>query len=128
MSETLILQIALVGNAIVVLGSIVVACKYYFATQELHQAIKYQDEQDGLKYGQSFQAQLWNERKIELEKSVEAYKVEHEKVTKELLELQERFKGLEQAYHEARYQLNPVLVKEAEGEEKPKRKGKQRAS
>lgn len=124
MNETLILQIALVGNAVVVFGSIVVAFKYYLATQELHQAIKYQDEQDGLKYGQSFQAQLWNERKIELEKSVEAYKAEHEKVTNELLELRERFKGLEQAYHEARQQLNPVLLKEAQEEEKPKRRGK----
>ena len=128
MNELFVYQIAVIANAVVVLASTLVAFKYYIATRELHQAIQKQSETDGLRYAQSFQTQLWQERKTEMEKELTAYKKAHEKVCRDLVEMQERFNGLEQAYHEARYQLNPVLIKEAEGEEKPKRKGKQRAS
>jgi|LauGreDrversion4_2_1035121.scaffolds.fasta_scaffold429222_1 hypothetical protein len=128
MNELFVYQIAVVANAVVVLASTLVAFKYYIASRELHQAIQKQSETDGLRYAQSFQTQLWQERKTEMEKELTAYKKAHEKVCRDLAEMQERFNGLEQAYHEARYQLNPVLLKEAQAEEKPKRKGKQRAS
>lgn len=124
MNELFVYQIAVVCNAVVIVASTLVAFKYYIASRELHQALRKQSEQDGLRYAQSFQTQLWQEKKTEMEKELTAYKKAHEKACRDLAEMQERFNGLEQAYHEARQQLNPVLLKEAQAEEKPKRKGK----
>jgi hypothetical protein len=125
MNEPYIYQIALIGNAIVTLGSMAVAFKYYFAVRELHLVIGRQDEVDGLRYAQNFQTQLWNEKKESLEKELAAYKEAHKKVSLELIDLTERFNGLEKAYHEAREDLRAsgVLMSQAQAEEnKRKRK------
>ena len=126
MNESLILQSALIGNILAVIGSLVVATKYYFASRELHQALHKQSEQDGLRYAQSFQTQLWQERKDTLERELAAYKKSHEQTYTQLVQLQERFSGLEQAYHEAREEVNASvnLVNQAQTEENKKRKGK----
>ena len=126
MNESLVLQSALIGNILAVIGSLVVATKYYFASRELHQALRKQSEQDGLRYAQSFQTQLWQERKDTLERELEAYKKAHEQTYTQLVQLQERFSGLEQAYHEAREEVNASvnLVNQAQTEEGKKRKGK----
>ncbi len=127
MNELFIYQIAVVANAVVTLGSMAVAFKYYLATRELHLALQKQSETDGLRYAQTFQTQLWNERKTELEKELSAFKKAHERVSLELLQTQERFNGMEQAYHEAREELRAsgVLMSQAPAEEnKAKRKRK----
>jgi hypothetical protein len=127
MNELFVYQIAVICNAVVVVASTLVAFKYYLATRELHQAIQKQSEADGLRYAQSFQTQLWQEKKTDLEKELSAYKRAHEKVSVELAQMQERFNGLEQAYHESRRELsaNGILISQAQAEEnKAKRKGK----
>jgi hypothetical protein len=125
------LELVLLANAFVIAGSLAVAFKYYFASRELHQAIQKQSEADGARYAQSFQAQLWQEKKTELEKELSAYRKAHERVSLELAEMSERFNGLEQAYHEAREQLSSsgVLMTQAEAEEgKVKRKRKPKSA
>lgn len=124
MNDVVILQAVLVANVLMMVGSVVVALKYYYASVELHKARKCQQEADNGRFAQDFQAQLWQEKRSGLEKELVAYKNAHEKACRDLVALQERFNGLEQAYHEARQQLNPVLLKEAQEEEKPKRRGK----
>jgi flagellar motility protein MotE (MotC chaperone) len=127
MNELFVYQIAVICNAVVVVASTLVAFKYYLATRELHQALHKQSEQDGQRYAQSFQAQLWQEKRLELEKELTAYKKAHEKACRDLIDLQERFNGLEQAYHESRKELsaNGILISQAQAEEnKAKRKGK----
>lgn len=127
MNELFVYQIAVVCNAVVVVASTLVAFKYYIASRELHQALRKQSEQDGLRYAQSFQTQLWQEKRVELEKELNAYKKAHEKACRDLVELQERFNGLEQAYHESRRELsaNGILLTQAQAEEdKKKRKGR----
>lgn len=124
MTESFILQTALVGNVLAVIGSLVVATKYYFASKDLIEALRLQSEQDGLRYAQSFQTQLWQQRKDELEREVVAYKKAHEQTYTQLVQLQERFSGLEQAYHEAREEVNASvnLVNQAQTEESKKGK------
>jgi predicted nucleic acid-binding Zn-ribbon protein len=124
MTESFILQVALIGNVLAVLGSLVVATKYYFASKELHQALHKQSEQDGLRYAQSFQTQLWQERKDALERELTAFKRAHEAVSLELVQTQERFNGLEQAYHEAREELHASinLVNQVQSEENKRKK------
>lgn len=124
MTEAFILQISLVGNIIAVFASLAVATKYYFASRDLLEAFRHKSEQDGLRYAQSFQTQLWNERKDALERELTAFKRAHEAVSLELVQTQERFNGLEQAYHEAREELHASinLVNQAQSEENKRKK------
>jgi chromosome segregation ATPase len=124
MNDT-VLHVALISNMLVMAASIGTALKYYLACQELHQAVKSAAERDGSQYAQSFQAQLWQEKKVEMEKNLVAHKRAVENMTGQLAVLQDRFNGLEQAYHEARQDLNTTLLQQAQVEEnKAKRKRK----
>jgi uncharacterized coiled-coil protein SlyX len=125
MNET-VLHVALISNLLVTAGSIAVSLKYYLACQELHLAVKSAAERDGSQYAQSFQAQLWQEKKKEMETALVAHKRAVENMTAQLAILQDRFNGLEQAYHEARQDLNTTLLQRAQAEDdKAKRKRKQ---
>lgn len=123
------IHIVLISNAVVMTASVSVGIIYYRATEHLRDIVRKQAENDGQKYAQSFQSMLWQEKKNELEKELAAFQKAHEKVSLELVQMTERFNGLEQAYHEAREQLSSsgVLMAEAEAEEgKPKAKRKRK--
>lgn len=125
MNDT-VAHIALISNAVVMTASIALGLKYYLACQELHAAIRSAAERDGSQYANSFQSMLWQEKKVEMEKSLTAHKRAVQNLTEQLAILQDRFAGLEQAYHESRHELNDTLVAKAQAEEdKAKRKRKQ---
>lgn len=117
------LEFVLLANAFVIAGSIGVAFKYYFATRELHQAIHKQSEADGARYAQSFQAQLWQEKRVELERELVAYKKAHERVSLELAEVSDRFNGMEQAYHELKDEFRTAQLRKIDRQNKKKPKG-----
>jgi uncharacterized coiled-coil protein SlyX len=119
-----ILPAILASNVVVMAASLGTAIKYYIACQELHQAVRSAAERDGSQYAQSFQSLLWQEKKLEMEKSLAAHKRAVENLTEQLAALNDRFAGLEQAYHEARHELNDTLVAKAQAEENGKRKRK----
>ena len=117
------LEFVLLANAFVIAGSIGVAFKYYFAARELHQAIHKQSEADGARYAQSFQAQLWQERKTELERELSAFQKAHEKTSLELAEMTDRFNGMEQAYHELKDEFRTAQLRKIDRQSKKKPKG-----
>jgi hypothetical protein len=125
------IHLVLVSNAVVMTASLSVGIIYYRATEHLRDIVRKQAENDGQKYAQTFQSMLWAEKKNELEKELVAFQKAHEKVSLELVQMTERFNGLEQAYHEAREQLSSsgVLMAQAEAEEgKAKRKRKPKSA
>jgi ABC-type branched-subunit amino acid transport system ATPase component len=125
------IHIVLISNAVVMTASLSVGIIYYRATEHLRDIVRKQAENDGQKYAQTFQSMLWQEKKTELEKELVAFKKAHEKVSLELVQMTERFNGLEQAYHEAREQLSSsgVLMAQADAEEgKVKRKRKPKSA
>lgn len=125
MNDT-VAHLALISNAVVMTASIALGLKYYLACQELHKAVKSAAERDGSQYANSFQSMLWQEKKVEMEKSLAAHKRAVENLTEQLAVLNDRFASLEQAYHESRVELEDFLLAKAQAEEnKAKRKRKQ---
>jgi uncharacterized protein HemX len=117
-SEAMLLQIILATNAVVNVAAVATAISYYRATQHLRDAVKNASERDGQQYAQSFQSMLWNEKKTEMEKQITAYKNAVEDLTRRCEEANERFSGLEQAYHELKDKSRQWQLDEIERQSK----------
>lgn len=96
----MLLQVILAANAVVNVAAVATAIAYYRSTWHLREAVKNAAERDGQQYAQSFQAMLWQEKRTEMEKQITAYKKAVEDLTRRIEEANERFSGMEQAYHE----------------------------
>jgi predicted nucleic acid-binding Zn-ribbon protein len=122
-TETL-LQIILATNVVVNAAAVATAIYYYLSTRYLREALKSAAERDGQQYAQSFQSMLWQEKKTSLEKEVTAYKKAVEDLTRRIEEANERFSGLEQAYHELKDKTRAWTLETIDKAEKKKRSKK----
>lgn len=100
MEQVTALQLILAANAVVNVAAVATAIFYYRSTIELNQAVRSAAERDGSQYAHSFQSMLWQEKKREMELHNAGLTKAVERLTKQVAESQERFSGLEQAYHE----------------------------
>lgn len=100
MEQVTALQLILAANVVVNVAAVATAIFYYRSTIELNQAVRSAAERDGSQYAHSFQSMLWQEKKSEMEQYNAGLKKAVERLTKQVEESQERFSGLEQAYHE----------------------------
>jgi len=100
MEQVTALQLILAANVVVNVAAVATAIFYYRSTIELNQAVRSAAERDGSQYAHSFQSMLWQEKKREMELHNAGLTKAVERLTKQVAESQERFSGLEQAYHE----------------------------
>jgi predicted RNase H-like nuclease (RuvC/YqgF family) len=124
MEQVTALQIVLAANVVVNVAAVVTAIVYYRSTVELKMAVRSAAERDGSQYAQSFQAQLWKEKKLELEQTLAAYKRAVEDLTEKSAKLQDKLSGLEQAHAELKEKTHDlqqeVIIKNVR---KSRRKG-----
>jgi hypothetical protein len=118
MEQVTALQLILAANVVVNVTAVATAIFYYRATKELQQAVRSAAERDGSQYAHSFQSMLWQEKKTEMEKYNAGLTKALERTTKQLAECQERFNGLEQAYHELKEKTRQWQLDEIERQTK----------
>lgn len=124
MEQVTALQLILAANVVVNVTAVATAIFYYRATKELQQAVRSAAERDGSQYANSFQSMLWAEKKVDLERLNAGLTKATERLTKQLAESQERFSGLEQAYHELKEKSRQWQLDEIEREAKKASKKK----
>lgn len=120
----MLLQVILAANAVVNVAAVATAIIYYRSTWHLREAVKNAAERDGQQYAQSFQAMLWQEKRTEMEKQITAYKKAVEDLTRRIEEANERFSGLEQAYHDLKAETREATIEAIDKAEKKKRSKK----
>lgn len=132
MNQELYATLTFVG--LIFCGLIVAGCIYLTSNirdvaRLLDRSLRSFGEADGERYRSNFAHMLWQEKKTEMEKELTAYKRAHERASRELIELTERFNGVEQAYREAREELNAsgILLGKAQAEENAKKKRKKKS-
>lgn len=118
MEQVTALQLVLAANVVVNVTAVATAIFYYRATRELQQAVRSAAERDGSQYAHSFQSMLWAEKKTEMERYNAGITKALERTTKQLAESQERFSGLEQAYHELKEKSRQWQLDEIERQSK----------
>jgi L-fucose isomerase-like protein len=128
MEQVTALQLVLAANVVVNVTAVATAIFYYRATRELQQAVRSAAERDGSQYANSFQSMLWAEKKIEMERLNAGLTKATERLTKQLVESQERFAGLEQAYaelkHDSRdWQLDSIEYRAKKAKKKKEQNG-----